>query len=227
LQRCGTPELTLSAEEEAKIRARIDSYGDTEDKIFGTGEVTIDVSFQVIHNGAAGYIADQAITNQINVLNKAYAPYKFQFRLRETRRTDNAALYTACGRGYVAQRQFKPQLRNPSDGPNVLYLYTCDLGPAKLLGYATFPTDYENDPLLDGVVCSYTTLPGGRAPFDLGHTASHEVGHWCVTAACPSDTHYYPLLMNNMIHHADRHFAYVPTTHIQAAFVPHLSRWLR
>jgi hypothetical protein len=158
--------------------------------------VTIDVSFQVIHNGAAGYIADQAITDQINVLNKAYAPHKFQFKLRETRRTDNAALYTACGRGQGTQRQFKPQLRNPSDGPNVLYFYTCDLGPARLLGYATFPTYYKDDPLLDGVVCSYTTLPGGTAPFDLGQTATHEVGHWCVTAA-------YPL---NMIHHSDRHF---------------------
>jgi hypothetical protein len=173
-KRCGTPELKLSAEEEAKIRARIAAYGDTENKIFGV--VTVDVSFQVIYNGAAGNVADQVISNQINVLNTAFAPYKFQFRLREIVRTNNAGLYAACGQ--TNDSQFKPQLRNPNDGPDVLYIYTCKLAGG-LLGYAYYPSNYAIQPLFDGVVLTFDSLPGGTlAPFNLGQTATHEVGHW-------------------------------------------------
>jgi hypothetical protein len=167
--------LKLSAEEEAKIRARIASYGNTENKIFGV--VTVDVSFQVIHNGAAGNLADKSITAQIDVLNKANAPHKFQFRLREIVRTNNAALYAECGQ--TNDPQFKSQLRNPNDGPDVLYIYTCDLAGVGLLGYAYYPSDYATQPLLDGVVLTFDSLPGGTlAPFNLGQTATHEVGHW-------------------------------------------------
>ncbi len=59
-----------------------------------------------------------------------------------------------------------------------LNIYTADLGPG-LLGYSTFPQDYEQDPEQDGVVVAHDTLPGGdRERFNLGHTTTHEVGHW-------------------------------------------------
>jgi hypothetical protein len=49
------------------------------------------------------------------------------------------------------------------------------------LGYATFPSELNTEPELDGVVINHTAFgTGGTAqyPNDLGRTATHEIGHW-------------------------------------------------
>lgn len=59
-----------------------------------------------------------------------------------------------------------------------LNFYTGGLAP-RLLGWATFPWDLEGDRDRDGVVIQCNTLPGGSAaPYNLGMTAVHEIGHW-------------------------------------------------
>jgi len=66
------------------------------------------------------------------------------------------------------------------DPTKYLNLWVCDLDGG-LLGFATFPSDLSSAPNLDGVVIDYAyfgTTGTATAPFNLGRTATHEVGHW-------------------------------------------------
>jgi hypothetical protein len=138
-----------------------------------TGGV-INVYFHVIRKGtgiANGDIPQSMIDDQMDVLNNAYAPWGWSFILAEVDRTTNKKWYSGS-----AERQMKSTLRQgTADDLNV---YTLSPGGG-LLGWATFPSDYQRNPAMDGVVVLYSSLPGGsEAPYNLGDTATHEVGHW-------------------------------------------------
>jgi len=128
-----------------------------------------------------GNVPDARIADQIEVLNTAYrggyasegADTGFSFELSEVTRTVDDTWFT---RFDEYSETIRAQLRQGDAG--TLNVYTADLG-AGLLGYATFPQDYASAPEQDGVVLAHDTLPGGgRDRFDLGHTGTHEVGHW-------------------------------------------------
>lgn len=165
---------------------------------------TVPVVMHVISaEDGRGDISDERIHEQIDVLNTAYsggfagvtaqeaglaeaarstgakAPAEnaadtgFRFELTEVTRTVDDEWFT----GFDQHRDtIRAQLRQ--GGAGTLNIYTADLGPG-LLGYSTFPQDYKDKPEQDGVVVAHDTLPGGdRDRFNLGHTGTHEIGHW-------------------------------------------------
>ncbi|GEN07852.1 Pregnancy-associated plasma protein-A [Myxococcus fulvus] len=142
------------------------------------GSVNIPVYFHVINKGtgvANGDITTAMITNQIAVLNAAYASTPFKFTLTATDRTTNTTWYN-LGSGSSAERAMKTALRK--GGKNALNIYSANLSGG-LLGWATFPSSYASNPTMDGVVILYSSVPGGSAsPYNLGDTGTHEVGHW-------------------------------------------------
>jgi hypothetical protein len=178
--RCTTPKLSEYEVEEierevevARINREAANGGF---RVDATGGV-IPVYWHVIRSGTGtnqGNISDSQITQQINVLNAAYAGTGWSFNLVATTRTTNSSWYTCSGG--TCETQMKNALRQGS--ADDLNIYSNNMGGG-LLGWATFPSSYASQPKMDGVVVLYSSLPGGTAaPYNLGDTATHEVGHW-------------------------------------------------
>lgn len=171
LRQCGTVDLTLA--EQLKVEADLAAH---KGALVPGG--TINVYWHVINNGSAtsnGNIPQQWIEDQMDVLNAAYAPHGTSFNLVAVTRTTNSSWYTA-GPGTSAEAAMKNALRQGT--ADDLNIYSSNPGGG-LLGWATFPSSYTSRPKDDGVVILYGSVPGGNAaPYNLGDTATHEVGHW-------------------------------------------------
>jgi hypothetical protein len=144
--------------------------------------VTIPVVFHVITGtGGAGNVTDSQISQQITEMNQNFAGAEstqaanteFQFTLQATRRVQNNSWFQNVDTPSV-ERAMKTGTREGDAG--VLNIWSTN---TSYLGFATFPSWYAGDPNMDGVVIQYGSVPGGNiANFNLGKTASHEVGHW-------------------------------------------------
>jgi hypothetical protein len=136
---------------------------------------TINVYFHVITSSTGqGDVSDTRINQQISVLNNAYASWGWSFNLVSVDRTANSTWYTTTGGS--SETAMKNALRQGT--ADDLNIYSNNMGGG-LLGWATFPSSYASQPMMDGVVILNASMPGGSAaPYNLGDTATHEVGHW-------------------------------------------------
>jgi hypothetical protein len=138
--------------------------------------ISVRVYVHVITNTSnQGIPSPNQISDQISVLNAAYAGSGVSFVLFGSDQTANNTWYTATP-GTTAETQMKNALHK--GGKSDLNLYLNNMGSG-LLGWSTFPWDYNSKPAMDGVVVLTASLPGGSAaPYNLGDTATHEIGHW-------------------------------------------------
>ncbi|KAF5326624.1 hypothetical protein D9611_000274 [Ephemerocybe angulata] len=129
---------------------------------------------------SGGNIPDSQIAASISVMNTAYASTGLSWVLAGTDRTVNSDWFNRAGPSTTQQTAMKTSLRKGAAEDLNVYTVGFNSGSAAgLLGYATFPWDYQSKPSDDGVVILYSSVPGGTAvPYDLGQTLTHEAGHW-------------------------------------------------
>ena len=185
--RCGTDER--GAKMSAPDKAQVDRWLSENRVVAGA---PIAVNFHVITSGTTGNLTDAQLDAQIVVMNNHFAGkdyngypvagaantgYSF-FRNSVSRdaATGSKRGWWTMTPGSKAERNAKNALvTNPTGSLN---FYTCKPGQ-NLLGWATFPSSLAGNPNMDGVVIHYASFPNGTlAPYDLGGTATHEVGHW-------------------------------------------------
>ncbi|KAL9934696.1 hypothetical protein V8E36_006471 [Tilletia maclaganii] len=171
-RKCGTNHFNATTE--AKNQRVIQAYAQQSVKALATRNVP--VYWHTITSGSSGSISSSQINSQINVLNQDYSGSGYSFYLAGTDSTSNANWFTRMDDGNYYEYQMKTSLRK--GGANALNIYTVNFENG-LLGFATFPMDYNSTQWQDGVVIQYNSLPGGSlSPYNLGRTATHEVGHW-------------------------------------------------
>jgi hypothetical protein len=166
-----------SENESAWAAARVQRGQSVENR--PVGSVTIQTWVHIIQNAAGtnpnnGYVSDTQVAQQMQILNDAWANSAFRFNLAGTTRTVNAAWYDMSQD--AAELAAKTALKR--GGVETLNIYVSGLGGG-LLGYAYLAQSAAAVGVLDGVVVLNQSLPGGNAaPYNIGDTGTHEVGHW-------------------------------------------------
>ncbi len=144
---------------------------------------TVPTYIHVITDGRDGRVTDAQIAAQMDVLNLSFSGFYggadsgVRFALEGVTRTDNAAWHTMDS--FADEIAAKQALRQ--GGPDALNIYTGTA--AGNLGFAYYPSILKYNggaySMLDGAVIHYGSFPGGFIKgFNLGFTATHEVGHW-------------------------------------------------
>jgi hypothetical protein len=154
--------------------------------------VTVPVVVHVVWHTGAENIDDGQVRSQLDVLNADFrarnadvsavppvwrplvADARVDFTLADITRTRTAVT------GFGTDDAVKHAASGGADAwpaDRYLNVWVCPLGDG-LLGYAQFP---GGPAATDGVVLLHSavgTSGTAAAPFDLGRTATHEVGHW-------------------------------------------------
>lgn len=180
-RRCGTPAPTpaeLSASAQIVAAQRV-SLRDRLALRIEAEPITVPVAFHVVTGGPGGgqgNVPDERIAAQIDTLNSAFAAMGIRFVLSALQRVENDEWYDGLRLDSEAEARMKRALA--LDPSLFLNLYTANLG-LDYLGWATVAVPGAEADRLGGVVLLDQTLPGGsEAPYNLGHTGTHEVGHW-------------------------------------------------
>jgi hypothetical protein len=162
----------------------------------------IPVVVHVVHSTDDEDVSDEQVQSQIDALNRDYScknqdqrdvpsawrdlignpMVRFELAKRDPQGKSTAGITRTSTKvkSFATDDHVKMAKHggcDPWDSAQYLNLWVCALGGG-LLGYAQFP---GGPPETDGVVILYSafgTTGTATAPYNLGRTATHEVGHW-------------------------------------------------
>ena len=174
---CATPDPTIAETLESMAIVRRFQLREPALRLQDAGPVTVPVAFHVVTDGSGGgEVPTARLEAQLDTLNSAFARFDVRFALALVQRVENADWYRDLRLGSAEERALKGELG--LDPARVLNVYTADLA-SDFLGWASPPYEGSESDADDGVVLLDQALPGGDAvPYNLGHTGTHEVGHW-------------------------------------------------
>ena len=167
-----------------------------------SSKFTIPIVVHVVYNNELTNVSDVQILSQIDALNLDYnkksieinktpsifissvADCSIQFKLAERdengKKTNGIIRHASTRNEWGARDDVKTPAKGgfaPWNADKYLNLYVCSIGNG-ILGYAASPGTPKE---LDGVVVDFSafgTIGTASKPFDLGRTATHEIGHW-------------------------------------------------
>ncbi|KAF1956751.1 hypothetical protein CC80DRAFT_64705 [Byssothecium circinans] len=161
----------LAGNEKRDLAEREASGNDT---LVARADVTINTYVHVIASSNKfedGYVSDDAIKKQMDVLNEAFNKRNFAFKLIETTRTIDADLSVIV----TGEKTDKLGAKLRKGDYASLNLYIVKDMPGNVAGDCTFPVSRTGGKFLgDGCRFNYDTLPTKSN----GRVVIHEVGHW-------------------------------------------------
>ncbi len=202
---CGSMEyLEFQKEQDPKRQAKMESIENFTRQYMSNqqnrieGIITIPVVFHIVYNNNAENLSNAQIQSQLDVINEDFRRLNLDADNTWPQGTDSeiefclasvdptGAATSGITRTFTNTSSFSGNDNVKFDATggkdawpagDYLNFWVCDLSGG-LLGYAQFP---GGPPATDGIVNDYAyTGRGGsaQAPFDLGRTATHEIGHW-------------------------------------------------
>src|SRR3569832_383016 len=177
----------------------------------------VQVVFHLVEKtDGTGHITDDQVRSQIQILNEDYqaianshgapgnnAGIKFVLARFDPNGNPTTGIERVTNNSYFTEGDPGTSPMKSAlhwDPTKYLNVYSSGLDSQQLLGYATFPFDLAASPAQDGVVLTYQSVGNNAAyaPYDLGASATHELGHWlglchtfqsgCGTASKPYST---------------------------------------
>ncbi|REC46311.1 zinc metalloprotease [Chryseobacterium pennipullorum] len=164
-------------------------------KVLADGTVEIPVVFNVVYNTSSENVSDARLQTQIDVLNKDFGATnsdinntpaefvpvkagdtKIRFRLAKTVRKQSSTTSWNPNENKMKSASTGIAATSPD---NYLNIWVVNKMSGGTLGYAYYPGTISAS--LDGVVIAAPymgTGSGTAAPFNLGRTTTHEVGHY-------------------------------------------------
>jgi len=156
------------------------------------GKIQIPVVVNILYKTSAENISAAQIQSQINVLNKDFSATNSDYNKTSTYSSvksgdigiefvlDQVITKSTTKRNWQLNDAMKKNSQggiSPTSPTTKLNVWVCNLSSG-YLGYAQFP---GGSSATDGIVIdnnAFGTTGSATAPFDLGRTATHEVGHW-------------------------------------------------